>query len=71
MSSKLTSAAAGTTPSPATGDDGETRANAAFLAGQDPVDVAAAAWLFRRQEGLDAEAEAAFQGWLATDPAHG
>lgn len=41
-----------------------------FMAGQNPVDAAAAGWLVRRQDGLDAEAEAEFLAWLAASPAH-
>lgn len=34
------------------------------------VDAAAAGWLVRRQDGLDAAEEAAFQTWLAASPSH-
>lgn len=53
-----------------TDPDAEARDLAAFFAGQDPVEVAAAGWLVRRGEGLDLPAEAEFQAWLAADPAH-
>lgn len=44
--------------------------SAAFLAQQSPLDVQAADWLVRRQEGLDAREEAAFRQWLAASAAH-
>ncbi|MDM0090061.1 MULTISPECIES: FecR domain-containing protein [unclassified Variovorax] len=46
------------------------REHADFLAAQDPVDVAAAGWMVRRQDGLAPAEEAAFQAWLAQTPAH-
>jgi len=42
-----------------------------FIAGQDPVDAAAAGWMVRRQDGLTPEEEAELRDWLAQDPAHG
>lgn len=41
-----------------------------FMAGQDPLDVEAASWLVRRQDGLSAEEEAEFQAWLQAQPEH-
>lgn len=57
-------------PSAAQGAD-DARDFADFIAGQDPLDVAAAGWMVRRQDGLTPEEEAAFQAWLDADPAHG
>ncbi|WP_454828917.1 FecR family protein [Paraburkholderia xenovorans] len=34
------------------------------------VDTQAAAWLVRRENGIDVSKDAGFQAWLATDPAH-
>ncbi|MDZ5636572.1 FecR family protein [Janthinobacterium sp. GMG1] len=44
--------------------------SAAFLAQQPALDVQAADWLVRRQDGLDDREEAAFQQWLAASAAH-
>lgn len=44
---------------------------AGFIAGEDPLDAAAAQWLVRRLDGLTPEEEAELQEWLAADPAHG
>ena len=44
--------------------------SAAFLAQQPALDVQAADWLVRRQDGLDEREEAAFQQWLAASTAH-
>ena len=43
---------------------------AEFIAGQDPLDAAAAGWMVRRQDGLTPEEQAEFAQWLAADPAH-
>ena len=43
---------------------------AEFIAGQDPLDAAAAGWMVRRQDGLTPEEQAEFEQWLAADPAH-
>ncbi|HEY9095102.1 MAG TPA: FecR domain-containing protein, partial [Hydrogenophaga sp.] len=65
-----------TEPSPALtrfsldGADADASDCAAFLANQSPLDGQAAAWLVRRQDGLCAEEERAFQAWLALDPSH-
>lgn len=53
---------------PASSGDDEGRAD--FLAGQDPVEVAAAHWLVRRQEGLNAQEQAEYQHWLQQDEKH-
>lgn len=50
--------------------EAEAREHAAYLRAQDPVNLAAVAWHTRRQDGLDAVDEAAFQHWLHTAPAH-
>lgn len=42
----------------------------AFLQGQDPVDIAAADWHTRREQGLDAAGQAHFDQWLAASPRH-
>ena len=43
---------------------------AEFIAGQDPLDAAAAGWMVRRQDGLTPEEQAELEQWLAADPAH-
>ena len=53
---------------PASSGDDEGLAD--FLAGQDPVEVAAAHWLVRRQEGLNAQEQAEYQHWLQQDEKH-
>ena len=55
---------------PAFEGEAPAREHAAFLAAQDPVDVAAAGWMVRRQDGLGPAEEAAFQAWLAQAPTH-
>lgn len=63
---------------PATGADAlpspqeqaDAREFAEFIAGQDPMDAAAAAWMVRRQDGLLPGEEAELQEWLAADPTH-
>lgn len=55
---------------PAFEGEAPAREHAAFIAAQDPVDVAAAGWMVRRQDGLAPQEEAAFQAWLAQAPAH-
>jgi transmembrane sensor len=52
-------------------DDSEARDLAQFIAGQNPRDAEAVAWLVSRQDGLSSRDEAKFQDWLAADPAHG
>lgn len=42
----------------------------AFLQEQDPVDIAAADWHTRREQGLDAAGQAQFDQWLAASPRH-
>lgn len=44
--------------------------SAAFLAQQSSLDVQAADWLVRRQDGFNDHEEAAFQQWLAASAAH-
>jgi transmembrane sensor len=56
-------------PSPSPDQIAE-RELAAFLATQDPLDVAAADWHTRREQAMTDADEAAFQQWLAADPAH-
>lgn len=51
-------------------EEADAREFAEFIAGQDPLDAAAADWLVRRQDGLTPEEEAELQAWLAADPAH-
>lgn len=58
-------------PRPARPDDADEREFEAFARTQDGAELQAALWATRRQEGLDAAAEARFQHWLAADPAHG
>lgn len=48
----------------------EARALAEFLGQQDPVDVAAADWHTRAEQGLSAQEKNALAQWLAADPAH-
>jgi transmembrane sensor len=43
---------------------------AEVLAGQDPVAVAAAHWLVRRQDGLGPDEQAELDAWLSADAAH-
>ncbi len=49
----------------------EARELADYLAEQDPLDVEAAVWAARSQDGLNAEEEADLLAWLAGDPARG
>ncbi|MGB3070665.1 MAG: FecR domain-containing protein [Ottowia sp.] len=51
-------------------EEADARDFAEFIAGQNPIDAAAASWLVRGQDGLTAEEEAELQEWLASDPAH-
>lgn len=51
-------------------EEADARDFAEFIAGQDPLDTAAAGWVVRRQDGLTPEEEAELQEWLAADPAH-
>lgn len=48
----------------------DSRDSATFLAQQSTLDVQAADWLVRRQDGLDAQEETAFQQWLTASAAH-
>lgn len=57
------------TPSPAQEADASDFAE--FIAGQDPLDAAAAGWMVRRHDGLTPQEEEELQQWLAADPAHG
>ncbi|WP_082615510.1 FecR domain-containing protein [Acidovorax sp. Root267] len=58
-------------PSPApVGADVDAREFADFLSGQNLLDVEAASWQVRRQDGLTVDEEAEFQQWLARDPLH-
>lgn len=46
------------------------REYARFAAEQDPIDLAAATWVARQRNGLDAAGAQALQDWLTEDPAH-
>lgn len=59
-----------TPPIPSPQEEADARDFAEFIAGQDPLDAAAAGWVVRRQDGLTPEEEAELQEWLAADPAH-
>lgn len=59
-----------TPPAPFSQEEVDARDFAEFIAGQDPLDAAAAGWVVRRQDGLTPEEEAELQEWLAADPAH-
>lgn len=48
----------------------ETQDSAVYLSRQTELDVQAAGWLVRRQDGLDAQEEAAFQQWLSGSEKH-
>lgn len=48
----------------------EARELEAFFRQQDPVDLAAADWHARREQGMNAADAQAFQQWLAASPAH-
>lgn len=64
--------AAPTTLQPPTSlhDEADARAFSTYAHTQDPLDVEAATWATRRQNGLDAAGEAAFQFWLRANPTH-
>lgn len=51
-------------------EQAQARALAEFLGQQDPVDVAAADWHTRAEQGLSAQEQNALAQWLAADPAH-
>lgn len=53
------------------GDTDDARELADYLAGQDPLDVEAALWLARRQDGLTTDEESELRAWLAGNPARG
>ena len=55
---------------PSCQEEADSRDFAEFIAGQDPLDVAAAAWIVRRQDGLTPDEEAELAEWLAADPSH-
>ncbi|MFM2086220.1 MAG: hypothetical protein RLZZ237_1089 [Pseudomonadota bacterium] len=48
----------------------EMQDSAVYLSQQAKLDVQAAGWLVRRQDGIDAHDEAAFRQWLASSAAH-
>src|SRR5450830_87306 len=48
----------------------EMQDSAVYLSQQAELDVQAAGWLVRRQDGIDAHDEAALQQWLASSAAH-
>lgn len=58
-------------PQAASASDLEALESQHFIDSQDPLAVAAAGWLVRRQEGLDAEDDAELRAWLDASPAHG
>jgi len=57
-------------PAPSQAETADASDFAEFIADQDPLDVAAAGWMVRRQDGLTPQEEAELQAWLAADPAH-
>lgn len=67
--SRLSSTPARSTPS-TPGDAAEALDFDRFMAGQDPVDAAAADWMVRRQDGLTPEEEAQLRAWLDADASH-
>ena len=52
-------------------EEADAREFEAFAQEQDPLDMAAATWLTRRRNGLDARGQAELQAWLDADPKHG
>lgn len=52
------------------GEDPDEREFEAFAQEQDPLDIAAATWVSRRHQGLNAQGEAELQAWLDADPRH-
>ncbi len=63
------------TPSSPRSGSGTTEANDArelddFFSAQDPIDVTAADWHTRSEQGLTPHEQAELHGWLAQDPAH-
>ena len=61
---------ASTTPPIAAGVDADARELADFLTDQHPLDVKAASWQVRQQDGLSAGEAAELQQWLEADPSH-
>lgn len=57
-------------PCPTAPEDEEAREMAAFFRAQDPVDVLAAEWHTRREQGLAPGEDAQLRQWLAASPAH-
>lgn len=55
---------------PHAGEDPDEREFEAFAQTQDPLDIAAATWVSRKHQGLDAQGEAELQAWLDADPRH-
>ncbi len=51
-------------------EEADAREFETFAQGQDPLDIAAATWVARRRNGLDARGEADLQAWLDADPRH-
>ena len=51
-------------------EDADEREFEAFAQGQAPLDIAAATWVTRRRNGLDAQGQAEFQDWLDAAPEH-
>jgi transmembrane sensor len=56
--------------SPSAQDGAGAHGGSGFVIDADAVDARAAAWLVRREDGIDVSKDAAFQAWLAADPAH-
>lgn len=58
-------------PAPHPDEDGDEREFECFAQEQDPLDLAAASWVSRKRNGLDAQGQAELQAWLDADPRHG
>ncbi|WP_159911473.1 FecR domain-containing protein [Pantoea sp. 18069] len=54
----------------ACGDEAQARAFETFAQEHDALDLAAATWAARQRNGLDAQAQAELEAWLAASPAH-
>jgi transmembrane sensor len=61
---------ADSTPRSSHDDEADVREFEGYALRQDPVELQAALWLTRRQEGLSATDEGLFQRWLSSDPSH-
>lgn len=67
---KIPAASPDASPAHSRQEEADGRDFAEFIAGQAPLDAAAASWLVRRQDGMTPEEEAEFEEWLAADSAH-